>query len=361
MSNSSVCQRPHTRLILALAMIPALDCILNQLTNAFQWTLGSLTLLEAFRGFLVAVFLVIALWELYIDHSAFSRIPRPALAGFLLLFLLVSREVILTGAIAVDGAVAYGQMAYWLLMWCLVSVLCTQPEHAQILLRGLAVGAVLTAMSVIIGLLFGGLNYYEEESVRSSSGWFKTAKMITGILVTGGVIILYLGRANRNWLAPVLALLCFIACLVTYARAGAVAMVATVLWLVFWDVQPKEHANWQPLNRFLAIALLAAVTAVIAIPAQTLFSRWSDVSEGEKAGSGRVSIWLVSIEAYTSGSIAEQILGRGYSAMSDVLFTSYGDDVKHTHNDTLDMLLVAGGGWCLLVAVLRWRLDRTSS
>src|SRR6478736_886200 len=36
------------------------------------------------------------------------------------------------------------------------------------------------------------------------------------------------------------------------------------------------------------------------------------------------------------------MLGNGYSAMSELLYREYGDDVKHTHNDVLDMLLVDG-------------------
>ena len=347
MSYNGPMQVRNERLLFTLATIPAVDCILNQLTNAFQWTFGSLSVLEAFRGILLLCFLAICIWQIYIDRCAFSRIPRPALAGFLLLFLVVSKELVLTGSIASDGAVAYGQMAYWLMLWCVVSVLCTQPAHAQILLRGLAIGALLTALSVIVGFLFGGLNYYEDESVLSSSGWFKTAKMITGILVSGGIVILYLGRARRGWLAPSLALVCFVACILTYARAGTVAMLATILWLILWDVRRKKRSHWRPLNNFLTITILASLVTAVSIPTQTLFSRWSDVSEGEKAGSGRATIWLVSVEAYTASSPIEQLFGRGYNAMSETLFTEYGDDVKHTHNDTLDMVLVAGAAGVL--------------
>jgi hypothetical protein len=49
-------------------------------------------------------------------------------------------------------------------------------------------------------------------------------------------------------------------------------------------------------------------------------------------------------------------MGNGYNAMSESLFNGYGDDVKHTHNDTLDMLLVAGllGASWLLTMLIYW-------
>ena len=348
----------HRKLLLALATIPALDCLLNQLSNGLQLTLGPVSILQVFRGALLLCFVAICVQQLYRDPTASSRIPRPAVGALLLLMLILTKEFVLTGTIATDGVVAYGQLAYWVFLWIVVSLLCTESRQANILLRGLACGAVLTAASVILGFAFGGLNYYEDDAVRSSSGWFNTAKMITGILVSGSIVILYLGRNQRNWLAPLLALFCCAACILTYARAGSVAMGAVILWLILWTARNHNTIQWRSVNIFLSVALMASFVVAAVVPAETLFSRWSDVSDQDKAGSGRATIWRIAVEGYVDGSASEQLLGRGYNSMSELLFTNYGDDVKHTHNDALDMLLVGGaaGASFLLLFIGDWAL-----
>jgi hypothetical protein len=51
----------------------------------------------------------------------------------------------------------------------------------------------------------------------------------------------------------------------------------------------------------------------------------------------------VALHAYETEDSSQQILGIGYKSMSEMLFRDYGEDIKHTHNDFLDLLLV--GGW----------------
>ena len=354
----------HRTLLRVLATIPLVDCLLNQLSNALHLTLGPLSLLQGFRGTLLLCFITICARQLYREPGAGARIPRPAIAAFFLLMLILSKELVLTGTIAQDDAVAYGQMIYWVLLWIVVSLLCTEAAQANILLRGLAAGAVLTAASVIVGYGYGGLNYYEDDAVRSSSGWFDTAKMITGILVSGSVVLLYLGRNSKSWLTALLALFCCGAAILTYARAGTVAMAVVLLWLIGWAIHNSKSLHWRSLRLFLVGALVASATVAMFVPTETLFARWSDVSDSDKAGSGRATIWRIAAQRYVDGSTAELLLGRGYHVMSDLLLTDYGDDVKHTHNDALDMLLVGGaaGACFLLLFISDWatRITRMS-
>ena len=342
----------HREILLALASLPLLDCILNQLNNAFQLNVGPLSILQLFRGAIMLVFVISCSWLVSRDPRRLSRIPLPAVAALGLLAVVISKELVLTGTIAMTGAIPYGQMIYWLLLWITVSILCTQVEQAEFLLKGLAVGTVLTAMSVIVGYFYGGLNYYEDDSIRSSSGWFDTAKMITGVLVTGGVVILYLGRRKKGLIYPLVSLSCFVACILTYARAGTVALGVVIVWLFAWCVVEGRKQKWRSLPGFMGLGLVAVLATAMFVPAQTLFARWGDIDEGDKAGSGRASFWKVAVTGYVDAETSEQIIGRGYSSMSALLFDNYGADVKHTHNDALDMLLVAGGAggiWLLFL------------
>jgi O-antigen ligase len=355
---------PNRKLLYALAAIPFFDCIFNQLNNAFQISFGGLSLLQVLRGYAVVIFIAISLWSVLRDRSGVARIPWPAAAALLLIGVFITKELVATGTMAMASIGAYGQMAYWVMFWITVSLLCQEPEQAEIILRGLAVGATPTALSVMLGFVFGGLNYYEDDAVNSSAGWFDTAKMITGVLVTGGLVLLYLGRKKSGWLYSLLASFCFLACVLTYARAGWVALAAVILWLPVWAVLFSRRNEWRWVKRFLVLALAAGLLVPAVVNTDKLFARWNDVQDEDKAGSGRATFWKVAVNGYIDGTPAQQALGYGYSAMSDMLFLNYGADIKHTHNDMLDMMLVGGvpgACWLLfLIGTLGWRICRTS-
>jgi O-antigen ligase len=349
---------------IALAAIPSVDCILNQVYNAYHINFGPLSLLQIVRVFVMLAFAALIAWSLAKDRTGFGRIPIPAVAAGLLLAMAVTKELIVSNALSMASVGAYGQMAYWLMFWITVSVLCKNVRQAEIILWGLGVGATLTALSVIAGLMFGAINYYEDDAVRSSAGWFDTAKYVTGVLVCGGVVLLYLGRKNAGWLSPLLACLCFVACIITYARAGTVAMCAVFLWLAAWSLFIGNSQKRLWLNRFLILIFSMLMIAPLVVHPDTLFARWSDLQDSDKAGSGRATFWKVAADGYAHASPVQQTVGMGYSSMSEMLFIGYGDDIKHTHNDMLDMLLVGGvvgAAWLLLfISTLAWRVTRMS-
>lgn len=355
---------PHRTMLLVFAVIPSFDCISNQVNNVFQIGIGPLSILQVLRSNVLLLFFCVTVWSLLKDRSGFRRLPPAAIGALLLLGMVITKELITTGTLSLLSVGSYAQMAYWLMFWIAVSVLCREPGQAQIILWGLAIGATLTALSVIAGLAFGGLNYYADDAVRSSAGWFDTSKYITGILVCGGATLLYLGRNGKGWFYPVLAGLCFLACMITYARAGAVALGAVLIWLSFWWVAFGHRTQRRWLNRFLILTLAAVMIAPLVVKMDSLFARWSDFQDPDKAGSGRESIWTVVVDGYSDASPTQQALGYGYNSMSAMLFLKMGNDIKHTHNDTFDMLLVAGVPgviWLLLfIGTLGWGVIRTS-
>jgi hypothetical protein len=355
---------PHRVLLLSLAAIPSLDCILNQLNNVFQISFGPLSLLQILRGYFVVLFVAISAWFLLKERDGLKRIPVVAVAAFLLIAMAVTKELVTTGSLSMGSLGAYGQMAYWVSFWITVSLVCRKPEQAEIILWGLGVGATLTALSVVAGLFLGGLNYYEDDAVHSSAGWFDTSKYITGVLVCGGVTLLYLGRKRKGWLCPLLAALCFAACVITYARAGAVALGAVLIWLPIWWIAFGHRGQRQWLNRFLVLLVLAGMVAPLVVKTDTLFARWGDFDDSDKAGSGRASFWKIAADSYVDATPTQQAIGNGFNAMSEMLFLTTGSDIKHAHNDMLDMLLVGGivgAGWLLsLIGTLAWRILRTS-
>jgi hypothetical protein len=325
------------RLLIGLATIPVVDCLCNQVNNALRIELGPVSLLQLMRGVLVVVFLLIIARALARNWSNVTRIPIPAAAAVAILGMAASKELIGTGALSMNSLAAYGQMLYWVLLWTTVAILCRRMDQRDIILRGLVRGACLTAISVIAGLFFGAINYYKDESVTSSAGWFDTAKMITGPLVVGGVLILYLARDKRSWISCFGACLCFSACIITYARAGSVALLLVLMWLVVWRVLVARDDEGKWLDRFLIVVVGACIAVSTTVDTSKLLARWSD-----KGGSGRATFWAVAVDAYVTEPLPAQALGIGYRSMSEMLLRNYGDDIKHTHNDMLDALLVGG-------------------
>jgi hypothetical protein len=338
--------------VIVLACIPTVDCIVNQLANGLHLYLGSVSVLQAFRAALLLCFAVVVLSKIYKQPDTMRRIPLPAIAAFALLLLCVSKEWLVAGSVATASYIAYGQVAYWLVLWIAASLVCVTAAQAMLLLYGLACGALLTASSVLLGFVFGGLNFYEDDLVSSSAGWFNTAKAITGILVCGTAVILYLGSGRRRpWLYGILASLCLVGTVLTYARAGTVALAAVVLWLALWAAHAGGFFEWRALKWFLGFMLVLALAAPVVIQSKTLFARWGDVTEGEDAGSGRVGLWNIAVESFTAAPLSTQLLGNGFNSMAELLYRECGEDVKHTHNDAFDMLLVGG------VAGLAWLLS----
>lgn len=344
--------RALKRSIVLLACIPSVDCIVNQLANGFQLHIGSVSILQGFRAILLLCFAVFVLSRITKRSDTILKIPPPAIGGFILLLLLVSRQWLISGSGGIEGYAAYAQIAYWLLLWTTVSLSCVEPAEAMLLLYGLACGAILTALSVVLGLAFGGLNFYEDDLVSSSAGWFNTAKAITGILVCGIAVILYLGCGRRrSWVYGILAAFCLAAAALTYARAGAIALLVVVLWLTLWRARTGSFVQWRALKWFLGLVVVIVLAAPMVIHPQMLFARWSDLSKGEDAGSGRIGLWHIAVDSYTAAPLSVQLLGSGFESMSDLLFRESGEDVKHTHNDAFDMLLIGG------VAGIVWHMS----
>jgi hypothetical protein len=340
------------KVVILLAAIPTLDCILNQVNNAFQVSFSGFSLLQVVRGYMVLIFISITAWFLAKDSSGFRRTPLPAIGAILLIGIWSSKELMISGSLAMPSVGAYGQMAYWITLWLATAVVCKEIRQTEIILKGLALGALCTAGSVLIGYAFGGLNPYADDGVSASAGWFNTAKTITGVLVTGGVVFLYLGRSLKSWLPPLLASVCFAACVLTYARAGFVALIVVLSWLLVWwsTIGRGETRQW--LSRFLILLFAAALLAPALMKSNSMSARWEDIQDPDKAGSGRATFWRVAIDGYVDATPAEEVLGRGYYAMSELLYIGYGEDIKHTHNDMLDMLLVGGGfgaGWLMFM------------
>jgi len=329
-------------LVYALSALPLFNCIANQLNNTLHPNIGPLSLLQAINGPLLLLFVIALVW-LYLKKASSLwslRLPIPGVV--LLIGIACTEELVRTGTLSMASLAPYGQLLYCVCLSGVVAVLCSQPR-----LRSRRKAD------------------YGADAVLSSAGWFDTAKMITGILITGGIVLIYLGRNRYTVLCALLASFCFSACILTYARAGWVAVGGVLAWLIIWAALfafNRLKCRW--LVPFFTLCLVAGAAIPAVVGVERLMSRWTDVGQGEQAGSGRATFWKIAYDQYLDAPAAQQAFGRGYSSMADMLFREYGMDIRHTHNDLLDMLTVAGlcgAAWLLLLlATLTRQVIRSS-
>lgn len=345
-----------------IAVLPTFDCIINQVNTAFGIEIGPVSLLQASRSCVLVVLLAALLRRTIENNARFTGFHICGAAGLAVIAMALSKEMIVTDHISVVSIGSYGQLSYWIILCMVAASVANRQRDARIMLYGLAIGALTTALSVFLGYFAGGFNPYADENVTASAGWFNTAKTITGVLLTGAVVILFLGRHTKGWISTALAGLCFIACIMTYARAGVASLLFILGWFSIWWILFGRGQRGVWVSKLLLVTILAGVGLPLLLNSESWKARWEDMQDGDKAGSGRAMFWRVAVNGYLSGNSAEHVFGRGYADMAEMLFHDYGDDIKHTHNDFLDMALVGGVvGLAWLVLLLSFLFIKTLS
>jgi hypothetical protein len=256
--------------------------------------------------------------------------------------MLLAKELLSADSVAFSSLNAYGQILYWVALWAVVCLECRTSDEAEVILRGLVGAALIAASSLLLGHFVGGDNPYADYGVTSDAGWFGTAKTVTGVLLTGAVLLLYFGATRRSIRYKVLAVVCCVCCMMTYARAGQVALGILILWLAVWCLVKPAGTDATPVIHFLvAMVLIGAMCGSAVLHSQSFVNRWQDVQDPEKGGSGRAAIWRIAVENYVDSAEAEKVFGVGYTKMTRMILRDYGLEI-HTHNDLLDMMLVGG-------------------
>lgn len=328
--------------VLLLAMLAIIDPILNQISTAYGLAIGSLSLLQAMRG----AVLLAALWMAMTLPPNRGRVRRVVCHITILIgagvAVIAINDVILSG-LEVSNIIAYVQIAYWLTIWYVGVATITDVRSALTVAKGLVIGALITAASVYYGYITGStLNaIYGGEGVEASSGWFVSGKGIAGSLVAGALLAAYLGYRRHPWLSTVLALFCLGASFLTYARSGLIAMCAALIWLSMWSVGTRFSTRSSWASRLVLASLCGAVIVAAMVGTADLATRWADLDDPERAGSGRLLLWTAAARSFLNGSTADQLFGRGFQGMLEMVYASLGV-VVHTHNDLLDMLVIGG-------------------
>jgi hypothetical protein len=323
-------------------MLAVIDPILNQISTAYGLVIGPLSLLQAMRGSV----LIAAVWVAMTLPRSRGRL-RSTVCHITILIgagvaVIAMNDIALSG-LEVSTIIAYVQIAYWLTIWYVGVATITNARSALIVAKSLVIGALITGASVYYGYITGSaLNaVYSGAGVEASSGWFVSGKGIAGSLVVGALLAAYLGYRRHTWVSVLLALFCMGASFLTYARSGLIAMCAALIWLSTWSVGTRFSTRSSWASRLVLASLCGAVIVTALVGTADLATRWADLDDPEKAGSGRLLLWTAAGRSFLNGSPVEQLFGRGFQGMLDMVYASLGV-VVHTHNDLLDMLVIGG-------------------
>jgi len=339
--NTIPARRPHLALAL-LCAVPFIDVIVDQLYNAFQLEIGSLSLPQIVRGALMVV-----AWVLMIDEGRRTPISRRihlAVLAIPALFLVVmAREVLNSGQTYTRTLVACIQIAYWCTMWALAARTITQPAQARHVLSAFAFGSLIAAVSVALGYVSGKTLTLAYHDVRASAGYFGTGKGLAGSLAVAAFIFAYLSVQRKKKLYLLFGGCCAAATLLTYARAGMVGLAAAAVWGTTWALWRRASGAW--VRRFVAVLGVSAGLLAISIGLNDFERRWSDIFDrnNANAGSGRVLLWTLAWDSFVQEKPADQFFGRGVEGMYQLTYLKLHDAwVGHTHSDFFDVLTIGG-------------------
>lgn len=327
--------------VYVLAVLPLADMVLAQVQARLDPSVGPLSLAQVYHGVILlgmGVFLLARLGSFPTRH----RFVLAAGACFGVGVLLSAVCQWGRAETSLEDLVAGLQVLYWLVVWVAGLVICRQSRHWRTVLYGLVVAGAYSALSVAVFFVLLGPEASPYEDVTASAGGLNTAKGLGGVLGAAGLLSAWLFRERFRRLGMVLLLACFGGVVLTYQRAGLLATCVGALWLAGWYSRGRSDRRARAWAlRPVAVFLLATAGMVALGGLEDLRTRWEDIGDPQKAGSGRLAFWQVAGANYAELDPVSQLTGVGYSAMTDAMESEYGARI-HSHNDFLDVLLLFG-------------------
>ena len=249
-------------------------------------------------------------------------------------------------------------------------VLCRRPEDFRVILGGLAIAGTYAATSVLAVYFLGMEELSPYEGIAASAGGLNTAKGLGGILVVTGLVWIWLTRRSHQLLGAAGFVLCYVALVLTYQRAGLVAGGLAALWLASWRIlRPRgpPDRNWA--FRPILLSLVPALMITLVLGTTDLEKRWNDLGDVDKAGSGRAALWQEAAAVHAEADLLGKVVGIGYADLLAHIESRRGPRI-HSHTDVLDALVIYGVlgllcwlavNWAILQMILRKGLTLPAS
>ncbi len=324
-----------------LALLPFLDILIGQIQALSAAQIGSISLAQGYHAFVLSVCFLVFLSRLkhFPRHYQYILVAGIFLAGSVALSTMIFW---LEGKLSFETLIANSQILYWLVLWLTILAICKSKKDCKLILGGIAVAAIYASLTIIYLYITQGHKSSIYENLVGNAAGFKTAKGLTGIIATGGLAGIWLFRSRQRIKGAIIFFVCLAGILLTYQRAGLVGIGLGSLWLGLWALASFVKNQKQAWAFYPIILLvLAAVVIFSVVGTEDLASRWDDLSNPEKAGSGRLQFWQVAFESFCKMDTIDKLGGVGYTGIAEALVSRYGARI-HTHSDILDVLIMFG-------------------
>lgn len=161
------------------------------------------------------------------------------------------------------------------------------------------------------------------------------------------LVLLFMEKGFRKYLCMVLAVIISVA---STKRAGTIALVMGifVLYLVDAHIQGSLRLKWKKYLRIFVL-LCAGIALVVYLDNKSglqILDRFARLSTDR--GSGRDVIWEITLDAFRTSNLIEQLFGHGFQSVYYVL--KPGGFFRFAHNSYIEYLYDYGViGLCLLL------------
>ncbi|MHC4123598.1 MAG: O-antigen ligase family protein [Planctomycetota bacterium] len=361
MINNGKTLRPSTSTVYILGLLPILDMIVGQVHGLLDPHIGTLSIGQVYHGVILLFMLVILSSRLrsFPRNYQFVLISSVFFAVVIILPLVCS---LFENGNSLENFVSTGQIIYWLVFWLTFFVVCRKPLDCHIVLTGIILAGVYASLSVLYFYITESAKSSGYTEIKSSFGGWNTAKTLTGPIITSAFAALWMCRKKFKKIGIMAFFICTIGLMLTYQRAGQVAIVAAALWLLLWYIMFGRRTGdsvWTV--KPIVLISLIAVLAFTMVGISDFTKRWEDTVnfDFEEAGSTRLTLWTIAANAYKDLDLIYQLSGIGFESTLDKVASGLASGARrHTHSDWFDIPLMFGVfgiiGWVILnLAILR--------
>jgi len=338
----------HTA-VLGLCVFSVVNPLVKQATLFFfPYSIGGMNLMQWFQG-LCFPLVLITLPGLPSDGGGLSRPFSRLLWAYVISFGVLHLRLLSTGRLPADMVMTermvYFKIIFALLFWYYAACLIRSYEFAQLLLRSILLGALISAGWIGVCYFFslGGAHYTFAGVTATAGSEGASGKGVAGFLLPAAAGAMFLALRDSSYRWALGAALMLAAVFITFDRSAQVAFAVTLLWMALWWLGlARPRPNAKIVLIFLVIVVLSGGIYYAHHGTEELLARWTHDFDRGEIGSGRGAFYTTAWNWFwTDSSTADFLVGVGYGNIYEIMHAGSGI-YRHTHSDLFDMLMIGG-------------------
>lgn len=334
--------QPAKFLLAYLVASPLLDQMIPFLTTRVSGLPSGPQIL--FRGGLTV--LLVSYWLIRHRSPLIFKCAKP----ILMLLLLLAITTLSSSTLIQLGITSLAKLAFWMLLLLTLADLVVQENITlETIYRFVMLSLLLLIGCLLLSefLFSRGLVYFRHRhDVGEITGLFAPHGVALSLSFGLTVILTSVIRQRTKLLLLLLllfSLLTVISIFRTYARTGYTTSISILfsLSILLWRYGRGGDSRRQRLILGAIVIIIIGFAAMYAFThTNSLKDRFSDFSDPNTAGSGRLKMYRKALRTYADFPVFAKLFGSGFGASFS--YYSDRDHILATHNDYLTILLAGG-------------------